>query len=183
MRKLVLAAAAAALVLGAGAAKAATDGQMGSTSTATLEIQMQVPTLVRIWKVQDIDLGSWDGTPVSGSSVACVFSNVAGPGVRYHLTATGSGAGGAFTIAEPGSETIPYVVEWVQNTVDNSGSVLTSGTAFTTTDSTSITNPACMGGTNAQVFVRVTQSIIDSLSGPIPAETYSGTLTLLVEAP
>lgn len=153
----------------AGVAIAANDGSTGATSTGDLDITAQIPDLVRITKLTDIDLGSWDGsTDMTGSDTVCVWSTTR----AYTVTATGDGAGGAFTLSD-GTNTLPYAVSWEDDSTNSeslsSGSP--SGSMSATTNSAS-----CSGGTNATVSVTVTSA---NAAG-VPAGTYNGTLTLEV---
>lgn len=171
-RTLVAAGLLFASVLGAGSALAATQGAVGSTSTGSVTITATVPNLVRITNLDDIALGSWSGTgDLAGGDNVCVWSTTR----RYRITATGSGAGGAFTLSDGGTNTVAYSVQWADSSGATSGSAMTSGTALTGQNSTT-TSTTCGGGTNATLLVRILEAALQSA----PAAAYTGTLTLVV---
>ena len=140
----------AALALLASPAVAATQGTIGSTSTGSLGLALTIPSLVRITQVDDIALGNWTGAgALQGADSLCVFSTTR----RYRVTATGSGAGGAFELAG-GATVLPYAVQWRDVAGATSGAAMTAGTALN--GQASATNSTiCGGGTNATVIVIV----------------------------
>ena len=89
-------------------AMAATQGTLGATSTGTVAISASVPSRARITGLEDVSFASQDpNTAASNAQDVCVWSNTASKG--YSITATGSGAGSAFTLAN-GGLTVPYSV-------------------------------------------------------------------------
>ena len=173
-RKLLLATVAAGACFGATmtAANAATDGTVGATSTGTVVITAIVPNLVRITSLTDLNLGTWDGTnPMSGNDDACVWTTTGG----YNITATGSGAANAFTLAS-GANTLAYTVEWDDAAGQTNGTALTSGTALTGQTSTATATTCAVSGLNTSVIVKIATAAL----GTAPAGTYTGTLTLVV---
>lgn len=94
-----------ALAAASGSVTAATQGTVGATSAGDLNIQVVVPSLIRITDLADIDLGSYngDGVDLTGSSPACVRRNSAG---NYGIVATSSN--GSFALG--GS--VAYDVSW-----------------------------------------------------------------------
>lgn len=153
-------------------AQAATDGTPGATSTGTTDISATSPNLARISNMDDISLGSWDGTTdLAETEDVCVWSNTG----AYQITAEGDGAGNAFTLAN-GANTVAYTVQWDDAATGSaSGTALTSGTPLTT-QSTSATSTTCGAGANSSLIVGVASSEFES----VPAGTYTGTLTLVV---
>ncbi len=107
---------------------------------------------------------------LTGSDNVCVYSNNGG----FNITATGSGAGNAFTLAGGGT-TVPYAVEWANTSGALSGTGMTSGTPLNSQTAT-FAGPDCGGGTNTTVLINVSQVDL----GDAPAAAYSGVLTLLV---
>ncbi len=151
-----------------GGALAATDGVVGSTSTGTLDIEVTVADAVRISGLTDIT-ASFDGTnDIVETSDACIYRNAAGG--NYAITATGDGAGGAFTIGD-GTTDIPYEVRW-----DGSATAMTSGTQLTGLSGADETSTSCGGTPNASVEVTILAA--DLLT--VPQTTLDGTLTLVV---
>jgi hypothetical protein len=110
-------------------AHAATDGSLGATSQGTVNINASVPSRVRLSKLTDVSLLNQDpGSDALANQDVCVWSNTVSSG--YSITATGNGAGNAFTLAS-GSETVPYAVEWAGTSGQTSGTGLTAGVAST----------------------------------------------------
>ena len=166
---------AAVLATSALPAFAVTQGTLGSTSSGSLSITVTVPSLARITKLADIALGTWTGTgAMNGSDNSiCVWSSTGG----YSITATGSGAANAFTLAGTGGNTVAYNVQWAQTGGASSGSAVTAGTALTG-QNTNATSTDCSTGvaSTAGVFVTIPEA---NIAGK-PAGAYSGSLTLLV---
>lgn len=173
----VAAAGTAALSLVAGApANAATQGSLGSTSTGTIALSVSVPGRVQISGVTDVAFTNQDpSVAASNAQNVCVWSNTSTRG--YNLTATGSGTGGAFTLANA-SLTVPYSVEWAASSGAASGTGLTSGTALTGLTSTA-TNATCSAGpaSTASLIVKIAASDLQSVQA---STSYTGTLTLVV---
>ncbi len=108
------------------------------------------------------------------SQNVCVYSTA--PSGLYHITATGSGTGGAFTLAS-GANTMAYEVQWAATTGQTSGTSLTSGVALT-----GLTSNATASGctsvplTSASLITILRTAVV----GAAKSGSYSGTLTLLV---
>lgn len=164
------------LVTSSGAAQASTQGSLGSTSTGTVSISASVLSRVRISGLSDVAFTNVDpSVDASNAQNVCVWSNTSTKG--YRLTATGSGAANAFTLANA-SLTVPYSVEWSGSSGQTSGTALTSGSPLTGLVSTA-TNSNCASGpsASASLIVRIGA---DSLQTMDAATSYTGTLTLLV---
>ena len=155
-------------------ALAATQGTAGATSNGSFSITITVPSLARISSLNDISLGSWTGSgAMNGSDNAiCVWSSTGG----YSVTATGSGASSAFTLAS-GANTVAYNVSWAQTGGAATGAAVTKGVALTgqTTNATS-TDCTVGASSTAGVFVSIPQANIEGK----PAGSYTGTLTLVI---
>lgn len=167
---------ACAFSLIATAASAATDGSLGATSTGTVNVSASVPNRVELSGLTDVAFTNQD--PASAASKAqsvCVWSNTSTGG--YHVTATGSGTGSAFTLAS-GSLTVPYSVQWSGTSGQTTGTALTSGTALTGLTSTAV-NPTCSTGaaTTASLIVNIAAADLQSMQA---STSYTGTLTLVV---
>ena len=157
-------------------AMAATQGSLGATSTGSVSINASVPSRVRLTNLTDVSFANQDpGTAASNAQNVCVWSNTSTKG--YNVTAFGSGAGNAFTLAN-GVLTVPYSVEWAPTSGQTSGTALTTGSAFTGLTSTA-TNATCSSGaaTTASLVVKMATS---DLQGMQAAIAYAGTLTLVV---
>lgn len=171
----LVAAAVLALASG-GTANASTQGTLGSTSTGSVSINASVPTRVQLSGLSDVAFLNQDPTTVaSNAQNVCVWSNTATKG--YNITASGSGASGAFTLANA-SLTVPFTVEWAGSAGQSSGTALVTGAALTGLTSTS-TNPTCSAGasSSASLVVKIAAPDLQSMQG---ATTYTGTLTLVV---
>ena len=101
------------------------------------------------------------------------------PTDNYSITASGSGAGGAFLLSS-GSDTLTYEVQWSDVPNRTSGTQLLANMALTGQHSTSGTGSPddCSTGpaTTASLVVILRSSALSAAS----SGTYGGTLTLLV---
>ena len=159
-----------------GSALAATQGSLGSTSTGSISIGASVPNKVQLSGLTDVAFTNQDpATAAANAQNVCVWSNTSTKG--YNVTATGSGASNAFTLANA-ALTVPYTVEWAGSTGQSSGTSLTTGTALTGLTS-SATNANCASGpaSSASLIVRISAANLQTMKA---ATTYTGTLTLVV---
>lgn len=161
---------------GSAPAHAATDGTLGATSTGTVSITASVPNRARITGFSDIDFTNQD--PSSAASAAqnvCVWSNTATK--AYTITASGSGAGSAFTLTNGGG-TVPYQVQWAGASGALTGTALTAGSASASFTSTA-TNQNCASGpaASASLIVGLDTGDLGTMSA---GANYTGVLTLLV---
>ena len=157
-------------------AQAATQGTLGATSTGTVTITASVPNRARITGLSDVAFTSQDpNTTASNAQNACVWSNTATKG--YTVTATGSGATNAFTLAN-GSLTVPYSVQWSATSGQTSGTALATGTASAGLVSTA-TQQTCASGptTTSSLVVGISTTDLGTMQA---TTTYTGTLTLVV---
>lgn len=166
----------ASLVL-AGPAVASTDGSFGATSTGSLIINASVPGRVRISGITDVTFSNVDpSVAASNAQSVCVWSNTATRG--YRITATGSGAAGAFTLSSGALPVVPYTVQWASTSGQTSGTSLTTGAALAGQTS-SATNSDCSTGPlkSASLVVSMGSPTLQSMTSGV---TYNGTLTLVV---
>jgi hypothetical protein len=171
-----LPAACIAALMANGTALAATQGSLGTTSTGSISIGASVPNRVQISGLADVSFANQDpATPAANAQNVCVWSNTSTRG--YNVTATGSGAGSAFTLAG-GASTVPYAVEWAGSSGQSSGTALTSGAALTGLTSTA-TSATCASGpsSSASLIVRISTANLQTMEA---ATAYTGTLTLVV---
>lgn len=157
-------------------AMAATQGTLGATSTGTVAISASVPNRARITGLADVAFTNQDpGTAASNAQDVCVWSNTATKG--YTVTASGSGASNAFTLAG-GSSPVPYSVEWSASAGQTTGTALTAGTASAGLVSTA-TQQICATGPadTASLIVGISTADLGTMEA---ATSYTGTLTLLV---
>jgi hypothetical protein len=130
---------------------------------------------VQISGLVDVDFGA---LPMTGadqvkSQSVCAYSGLLGG--RYTVTATGSGAGGAFTLANGGA-TMPYEVQWSGSTGQTSGTNLVAGSALT--GQTMLLTCPLVGATDASLILLIRGSAIVSAR----AGNYNGTLTIILAA-
>lgn len=170
----------AILLLGAAligsAAEAATQGSVGATSTASINISLSVAGRVQITGLSDVAFA--DVKPDVAATAAqnvCVWSNTATRG--YSVTASGSGAGNAFELAGP-SHAAPYTVAWSAASGQTSGTSLRAGATLSGLTS-SATSPDCSTGGAASTSLIVSVDPA-TLQAAVPHSTYNGSLSLLV---
>lgn len=172
-----LAASVAGSLLLASPTFAATQGSFGATSSGSVTINASVPGRVRISGLSDVAFSNVDpSVDATDAQSICVWSNTSTRG--YSITASGSGAGNAFTLASGALPVVPYNVEWAPTSGQTSGSSLTAGTALTGQTSTAI-NSDCSAGpsASASLVVSVGSANLQSMTAGV---TYNGTLTLVV---
>lgn len=174
--KITLKSLGAAAALISQTALAATQGSFGTTSTGSVTINASVPNRIQLTGLSDVSLLNQDPTvAASNAQSVCVWSNSSTRG--YYITATGSGAANAFTLAN-GAATVPYSVEWAGSGGQVSGTALTAATALHGLTSTAV-NPTCASGSSnsASLIVKMSTASLQSMQA---AATYTGTLTLVV---
>lgn len=172
----VAASLALAMMLVAANAHAATQGTLGATSQGSIDISASVANRARITGLSDVAFVNQDpSTAASSAQNVCAWSNTSTR--AYTITATGSGTGSAFTLAN-GAATVPYSVEWNASSGQTTGSALNTGTASGSLVSAA-THQSCTSGpsSSASLIVRIAAADLSTM----PAATaYTGTLTLLV---
>ena len=158
-------------------ALAATQGSFGASSTGSLTINASVPGRVRISGLTDVTFSNVDpSVNATDAQNVCVWSNTSTRG--YSITATGSGAANAFTLASGALPVVPYTVEWAPTSGLTTGTSLTPGTALTGQTSTAITSDCSAGpSASASLVVSVGSPTLQSMTAGV---TYNGTLTLVV---
>ncbi len=165
-----------AAILVHGSALAATQGSLGSTSTGSVAIGASVPNRVQISGLADVSFANQDpATAAASAQSVCVWSNTSTRG--YNVTASGSGAASAFTLAN-GALTVPYSIEWAGSAGQVSGTALAVGSPLTGLTSTA-TNASCSSGpsSSASLIVRISTTSLQTMQA---ATNYTGTLTLVV---
>lgn len=114
-------------------------------------------------------------TDLSSSQNVCVYSSVKTTGL-YSVTGTGSGSGGAFTLAS-GSNTLAYEVQWAASANQTSGTSLNPGVALTALSSSASSATCSSGPTSSASLITVLRTTNIQAAN---AGSYTGTLTLLV---
>jgi hypothetical protein len=136
-------------------------------------LNITVPTVVHLGGLDSLALGTWSGSgALAGSDSLCVFINSGAP---YSVTATGSGAGGAFALANGGAS-IAYIARW-----DDGGGAqpLSAATALPGRANANSTSIDCASGSNAVFSVEVPAENLQQAAG---TGTYAGSVTITVQA-
>jgi len=133
---------------------------------------------VRVTNLSDVNFGLISNlqTDARRSQNVCLFSNSTGG--RYSITATGSGSGSSFALND-GSNSLPYEVEWSDQSGQTGGTSLAPAVTLTGRVSAA-SQQACNSGpaTSASLIVVLrASSLTQAREG-----NYSGSLTLLVAA-
>jgi hypothetical protein len=169
-------------LLGLGAtAQAATQGTPGTTSTGTVVINASIAARVRISNLSDLTFADSDFAPIIGTGNSaqktenvCAWSNNADR--SYFISASGSGAANAFTLASAANPVVPYSVSWAQTSGQTTGTALTAATKSSKFISTA-TAASCGGGSSATLLVAITGADAEAM---LAGAAYTGTLTLLM---
>jgi len=161
-------------LLASASATAATDGTLGLTTTFSYNVTITTPERVLISVLQDIAFGAFGSSDTRINDDVCIYSNTSGG--NYDVTATGSGAGNAFTIAS-GPNTVPYRVFW-NDVVGTAGQTeLSAGTTLVGQTGADRTSTTCGGGNNANIEILIERANVESQ----PNGSYSGVVTLVIE--
>lgn len=133
----------------------------------------------RVTGLSDVSYGTINSfTDQTSSQNVCVHSvfRFFGFPIRrdYSVLATGSGSGGAFTLAS-GSATLPYEVHWADAANQTTGTQLTAGATATGFGNAS-TNQTCTGGENASLIVTITGTSLNTAT----AGSYTGVLSITI---
>jgi hypothetical protein len=131
---------------------------------------------VQISNLSDVGFGAIANlqADMSQSQTVCAFSNLLS--ARYSITATGSGAGGAFTITN-GAATLPYDVQWNAAANQTSGTALSAGAALTGQISGALTLGCTLGLTPSGSLTIILRAAALSNAA---AGDFSGTLSLMI---
>ncbi|MBV1916580.1 MAG: hypothetical protein KUG65_00735 [Sphingomonadaceae bacterium] len=165
-----------AAVMNCGPIHAATQGALGETSTGSITISVSVASRAQISGLSDVSLHALDPamTAIKSQNV-CVWSNT--PSRTYRITASGSGAGNSFSLAN-GPLTTPYSVAWNTAPGQTAGVALTAGTSIEGLVSTA-TERTCASGSSGRSSLIVSIASSD-LEGMQPETNYLGLLRLIV---
>ncbi len=148
----------------------ATNGEIGATSTGTLQISLLVEPSVRISALQDIAISMAAGADQRVESPACIHAH---PGGRYQLSLTGSGQEQAFEL-HSGANQLRYQVHY-----DDGHRTLSAapGMPLLGLQGADPTSANCdTTGHNGRVIVEVAEP----RQQDTPAGLYTGTLTLMI---
>jgi hypothetical protein len=133
----------------------------------------------RITGLTDVNFGTinvFADTPIAQN--VCVYSVLGGTTTRrpYSVRATGSGTGGAFTLAS-GARTLPYEVRWDDTRNQTTGTQLTAGVDSSGYVTGNVSQTCTAGANeNASLIITITGTSLASAT----AGTYTGVLTILI---
>lgn len=147
---------------------AAAIGMAAATVPATAQV-------VQVGGLSDVAFGTIGafGADLVRSQSICAFSGALGG--RYTVTASGSGAGGAFTLSN-GASMLPYEVQWNTSAGQSSGSNLSANVPLT--GQTMLLSCPVLQTTNTSLIVILRAADLRAAT----AGSYSGTLTVILSA-
>jgi spore coat protein U-like protein len=158
-----------------GLVQAAQDGPLASTSGGEYSMSLDIPNLVKVSGIADLNFGSYSGIgSATQSDDVCVYTN--NTNGQYRVTARGSGTAFAFTVAN-GAHLIPYTVRWNNSTGTGGNFSLSTNTQSSTLTGGNSTSQSCGGGANANFEVSMAQAALLN----VPAGTYTGVITLIID--
>lgn len=158
------------------AALAASQGAIGAASSGTLAIAASVPPRARLSGLNNVSFTNVNpANNARNAQSVCAWSNTATKG--YRITASGSGAGNAFTLSA-GALSVPYTVQWNGAAGRTSGTALTAG-ALSASFVSSATHQQCLTGpsASASLIIGIAAANLQAMQA---ATAYTGTLTLLM---
>jgi hypothetical protein len=158
---------------------AATDGTLGTTSTGFVTVSITIPALVQISGLADITLNSVTTLPVTGSTQACIYSNVVTPSLgSYIVTASSTNASGTnFRVKDSaGPNFIVYSAFWNNTSAATPTTALSSGTSTTRQSGGSATSVTCGGGKNANFNISFSPDQVESAA----ATTYTDVVQIII---
>lgn len=133
---------------------------------------------VRITNLSDVAFGTIANLASDSvrSESVCLYADTATNG--YNVRASGSGAGGAFTLAS-GSASLPFEVQWSSSSGQSSGTQLTANVALSGQVSNAV-QQTCNSGpaTTASLILILRSAALSSAA----AGSYNGSLTLIIGA-
>jgi hypothetical protein len=133
---------------------------------------------VRISNLADVNFGTIANLQADSrqSQSICVYSQ--GAGGAYSVTASGSGGGSAFTLAN-GAFALPYEVQWSPASGQANGTTLSANVALSGQTSTATQQTCNSGPANSASLIVVLRSAALSQAR---MGSYNGTLTLVIAA-
>jgi len=131
---------------------------------------------VQISQLTDVGFGALTNlsADITQSQTVCAYSGALSG--RYSVTASGSGAGGAFTLSN-GAQTLAYEVQWNASANQTSGTNLTAGSALAGQPSSAVLPTCTLGLTPSGSLTIILRAAALSSSY---AGNFTGTLSLLL---
>ncbi len=161
-------------------AGAVVQGTLGATSTFIINLEVEIFRRVRVFRLTDINLGTFDFSQPAQSAqdLFCVHDSGAASGYTYNITFNGTNTPGAFELDSAGN-TIAYEVEF-DDTNTGSGLVpVMAGVPISGNTNPSPNTGNCTPtGAADNAMVRVT--VLNSAATGAPAGSYSDILSITV---
>ena len=174
MKKLLIASAIAASSAMSVTAFAASDGDIGGTSTGTLDIEVTIEDSVRISGLSDL-VATFDGTnDIVHDDTPCIYRNGTG---LYSIVALGDGGGGTDFSLGAGVTAIPYTVNWNDVATAGGGVPVTSGAPVENQTGADTSSTTC-ANTGPNSALQLTIAANDLLGAP--TGLLQGTLSITV---
>lgn len=141
--------------------------------TVTLNVSVVIPDSIAVTNIDSIVFGAWDGVSnLTMNESLCVYR--AG-GLTYGVTLTGSGVGGAFSVAL-GPSIVPLQVTWN----DGGGAVAAApGAQLPLRTNAFATDAWCNGGASNNATLGVTALAAD-IAAATASGLHTGTITITV---
>jgi hypothetical protein len=173
---------------GTSTATAASDGALGRTSTASVNVSITIGSLTMISGLRDLEMPKWtrgEGDVLAGTN-ACVYTNSSTAGYFVTVSSAHAGGSGLFRMADGSGNYLSYQLAW-SDTADTHAAAVACGSgsshcslsgirsASQRNANTSATN--CGLGSNAAMSLRVLAADMNR----VPDGSYSDVLTLVVD--
>ena len=160
---------------GVGGAAAVTQGLLGPTSTAIMDMTVTVARAVRVTHLSDLNLGTFAGSTVQQTDTLCVFDN--GDSTHYNVTIDGTNTPGHFNLKYAGSQ-IPYYVEYDDTGAGTNYQSVSAGMTLLNQSNAAFPDDNCLTAGSDNAGLRVTVYPAD-VSGS-PSGTYIDTLNITI---
>jgi hypothetical protein len=161
---------------------AANDGSVGETSSGDISISLEIPSLILVDHLNDIDLtGASKYTGTTGGMSANEAFRVTGNGFTSgEYTAAITSSTGGFTLSDGNGHSIAFAFKYDDDNDASNGTTYLYGAANGGIANNSIgTNDdldSPSGSDNAALYVSFTDAVLRA----VPPGTYSATLTIVV---
>lgn len=144
-------------------------------SAATVSVT--IPALVQITGLNNITLAPINfGSPATGATTACIYTNVISPLGAYYITASSlNTSAGAFRVTD-GANFITYSAFWNTTSAPTQTTTLASNTKTTQQSGGNSTSLTCGGVPNANFNISFSSA---QVTGATPG-AYTDTVTLVV---
>lgn len=147
-----------------------------AVNPSSTTVSVVIPALVQISGLNDITMAPTSfGSPVTGASTACIYTNTINPLGSYYVTATSTNASaGVFRVINA-TNFISYNAFWSPTSSSTQAIPLTSGIKTTQQSGGNSTSLTCSGTPNANFNISFTNTQIAGA----PVGTYTDTVTLI----